>query len=128
MSPENGVTAFQRPVGSPPNNTETYRLRPPSLVSIGRVVGSAFWGRSRPGPVGEDMGLRGRAMGYHGIETQERIYEARTAAEVVGRAEDQLSDTGWVPLARERRSDGSLRVIYERLPDEADRRSPDVHR
>ena len=56
-------------------------------------------------------------MGYTG--TRERIYQARTPAEVIGGMEDELNSMGWVPLARERRTDGSLRVIYERAPDGA---------
>jgi hypothetical protein len=56
-------------------------------------------------------------MGYTG--TRERIYQARTPAEAIDGMEDELNAMGWVPLARERRTDGSLRVIYERALDAA---------
>ena len=56
-------------------------------------------------------------MGYTG--TRERIYQAWTPVEVIGGMEDELHTNGWVPLTRERRTDGSLRVIYERLSDGA---------
>ena len=56
-------------------------------------------------------------MGYTG--TRERVYQARTPADVIGGMEDELHTMGWVPLTRERRTDGSLRVIYERLADAA---------
>jgi hypothetical protein len=64
------------------------------------------------------MGVRG-AIGYQGIETRVRIYQPRVPAEVVEGVEDELHTQGWMPLTRERRADGSLRVIYERLPADA---------
>ena len=73
------------------------------------------------------MGVRGRTTGYQGIETQERIYQARLSAGVVGGVEDELRTKGWAPLTRELRTDGSLRVIYERFPDEVDRERPGEH-
>jgi hypothetical protein len=57
-------------------------------------------------------------MGYTG--TRERIYQARTSGDVIDGLEDQLHDMGWMPLTRELRTDGSLRVVYERLSDEAE--------
>jgi hypothetical protein len=65
------------------------------------------------------MGVRGRAIGYQGIETRVRIYQPRVPADVVQDVEDELHTQGWMPLTRERRADGSLRVIYERLPADA---------
>ena len=52
--------------------------------------------------------------------TRERIYQAGTPAEVIGGCEEELRGRGWVPLTREGRRDGSLRVIYERLYDESE--------
>jgi hypothetical protein len=65
------------------------------------------------------MGVRGRAIGYQAIETRVRIYQARVPADIVEGVEDELHTQGWMPLTRERRVDGSLRVIYERLPVDA---------
>jgi hypothetical protein len=64
-------------------------------------------------------------MGYAG--TRERIYQARTPADVIGGMEDELHTRGWMPLTRELRADGSLRVIYERLPDEVDGKHADLY-
>jgi hypothetical protein len=63
-------------------------------------------------------------MGHYG--TRERIYQAPTSVEVVGRMEDELHAQGWLPLTRERRADGSLRVVYERVPDPAEDARPDL--
>ena len=73
------------------------------------------------------MGVRGRAIGYRGIETRVRVYQARASAEAVEDVEDELQTQGWMPLTRELRTDGSLRVIYERLPDAALAERPEPH-
>jgi hypothetical protein len=53
--------------------------------------------------------------------TRERIHPARTSEDAVGEVADEIEPMGpgWVALTSERRPDGSLRVIYGRLPDEA---------
>jgi hypothetical protein len=58
-------------------------------------------------------------MSYFVTGTRERVYPADTSAHA-GATEQRLGTMGpgWVPLTRERRPDGSLRVVYGRLPDE----------
>ena len=58
--------------------------------------------------------------------TRERTYPPRTPEHAVGGMDEELEDMGpgWVTLTSERRADGSLRVIYGRLPDETTQEDP----
>jgi hypothetical protein len=60
-------------------------------------------------------------MPYQVTGTRELTYRVGTADEVAGWVADELDtmSQGWVPLTSERCRDGSLRVVYGRLPDEA---------
>ena len=60
-------------------------------------------------------------MPYLVTGTRERIYPPRPENGAVGAVEDELDAMGprWIALTSEPLPDGSLRVIYGRLPDEA---------
>ena len=60
--------------------------------------------------------------------TREKLYHVRTPADVPGWVDDEIEamTNGWVPLSSESRPDGTLRVLYGRLPDELDEVSPEA--
>jgi hypothetical protein len=58
--------------------------------------------------------------------TRERLYRVETASDVSVWVDDEIDamGQGWMPLASEVSDDGSLRVIYGKLPDELEDEDP----
>ena len=54
--------------------------------------------------------------------TRERSYRVGTADEMAAWVDDEIDTLtqGWIPLTSERQPDGSLRVLYGRLPADMD--------
>jgi hypothetical protein len=59
--------------------------------------------------------------------TREKLYRVGTSADVLGWVDDEIEamSSGWIPLSSESRPDGTLRVLYGRLPDEQDTVAPE---
>jgi hypothetical protein len=59
-------------------------------------------------------------MAWRVTGTREKVYRVTTSADVLGWVDDEIEAmrSGWIPLSSESRPDGTLRVIYGRLPDE----------
>ncbi len=59
-------------------------------------------------------------MAWQVVGTREKRYQVGTPHEVAAWVADEIDimGGGWVPLASERERDGSLRVLYGRLPPE----------
>ena len=61
-------------------------------------------------------------MTYLVIGTREKHYRVETRADLTAWVDDEIAtiDEGWLPISSELEPDGSMRVLYGRLPAELD--------
>jgi hypothetical protein len=64
--------------------------------------------------------MEDRAMAWRVTGTREKLYRIRTASDVIRWVDDEIEtmSSGWMPLGSESLPDGTLRVLYGRLPDD----------
>lgn len=67
-------------------------------------------------------------MTYLVMGTREKRYRVETRDDLTAWVDDEIDTMadGWLPISSELQPDGSMRVIYGRLPDELGDDAPDV--
>jgi hypothetical protein len=71
-------------------------------------------------------------MTYLVMGTREKHYRVETLHDLTAWVDDEIGEigAGWLPIASETQPDGSMRVVYGRLPQELDAladQDPEVH-